>query len=673
MAVLEKIRVRFGVAVSVIIALALLSFIIDPNTLSSVTQFMSSKNDVGEINGKSISYQDFSADIDTYTVISEMMTGSSVKSDEDQKNIRNQAWQALIDKYLFVKNANAAGIEVGEEELLDLTTGENVSAIIAQNFVDQDGNFSKEMLINFVQEAKDDESGRLSTLWNYMQNVIRTQQYYSKYYALFSNSGIETPLMLARAIDENNVTSNVDFVTVPTGYMPDSLVNITSSEIKKYYKSHKKFFRQQESRDIEYVVFEVVPSASDIAEARDAFLSQYEEFASSDNMKSFLLRNSERQLSNYWYKDGELNTVSKPVNDFVASAAKGAVSDMIVDGNKFYAVKVMDVAKLPDDIMVRYTRLADGESASDSTLAVLRAAEPMQMTQSYIIPGFEVLFGAKLKTPQIVETKQYGKFLAEVTEAGEPSLKKQVAIYEKTAIPGKETYNGYYSQANTLATKAQGKLDAYNAAVEELGLLSHPVNTMLRTSEKLGSIDNTKEITRWAFDQKKSGKVSEIITVNQNYFFVVACTGVHKEGYTPIKDVALSIRSTLKTEKVREMKAEEVAGKVEGLSTLEEMAEALGTTVSHKDDISFSSLVSQGSDPGFIGAVASAEEGEIVGPVAGSYGIYMFRVNSRETGSYFTEDDAKSKAEQLAQRNAQMMMYVMMEDADVKDNRAKFF
>ena len=236
MAVLEKIRVRFGVAVSVIIALALLSFIIDPNTLSSVTQFMSSKNDVGEINGKSISYQDFSADIDTYTVISEMMTGSSVKSDEDQKNIRNQAWQALIDKYLFVKNANAAGIEVGEEELLDLTTGENVSAIIAQNFVDQDGNFSKEMLINFVQEAKDDESGRLSTLWNYMQNVIRTQQYYSKYYALFSNSGIETPLMLARAIDENNVTSNVDFVTVPTGYMPDSLVNITSSEIKKYYK-----------------------------------------------------------------------------------------------------------------------------------------------------------------------------------------------------------------------------------------------------------------------------------------------------------------------------------------------------------------------------------------------------------------------------------------------------
>ena len=35
MAVLEKIRVKFGLVISIIIALALLSFIIDPNTLGS--------------------------------------------------------------------------------------------------------------------------------------------------------------------------------------------------------------------------------------------------------------------------------------------------------------------------------------------------------------------------------------------------------------------------------------------------------------------------------------------------------------------------------------------------------------------------------------------------------------------------------------------------------------
>ena len=43
MAVLEKIRVKFGLVISIIIALALLSFIIDPNTLGSAINSMSSK------------------------------------------------------------------------------------------------------------------------------------------------------------------------------------------------------------------------------------------------------------------------------------------------------------------------------------------------------------------------------------------------------------------------------------------------------------------------------------------------------------------------------------------------------------------------------------------------------------------------------------------------------
>ena len=54
MAVLETIRVKLGVLITVLIAVALLSFIIDPSTLQSVSSSMSSKYDVGEIDGKSI-------------------------------------------------------------------------------------------------------------------------------------------------------------------------------------------------------------------------------------------------------------------------------------------------------------------------------------------------------------------------------------------------------------------------------------------------------------------------------------------------------------------------------------------------------------------------------------------------------------------------------------------
>ena len=64
MAVLEKIRVKFGLAISIIIALALLSFIIDPSTLESALHSMSSKYDVGLINGKAIAYTDYLEDVE---------------------------------------------------------------------------------------------------------------------------------------------------------------------------------------------------------------------------------------------------------------------------------------------------------------------------------------------------------------------------------------------------------------------------------------------------------------------------------------------------------------------------------------------------------------------------------------------------------------------------------
>ena len=145
MAVLETIRVKLGILITVLIAVALLSFIIDPSTLQSVSSSMSSKYDVGEIDGKSISYTDFQADVDKFTTINEILTGSSVQNEEQQVSIRNAAWQSLIDKHLFVKNAKAAGLNVCEEEMVDIISGDIASSVISQNpaFCDENGVFSK--------------------------------------------------------------------------------------------------------------------------------------------------------------------------------------------------------------------------------------------------------------------------------------------------------------------------------------------------------------------------------------------------------------------------------------------------------------------------------------------------------------------------------------------------
>lgn len=694
MAILQKTREKAGMAVSIIIALALLSFIIDPQTLETAFNAMSSRNDVGVINGKTISYLDFQQDVDKFTTINEMVTGSSAQSEQQQEQVRNAAWQSLLDRYLFVKNAKAAGIRVGEEEMKDLLAGDMISPVISQNpaFMDENGNFSKDALQNLINNISQDQTGRLKEYWNYIQNTVYTQQFYAKYGSLFTNSNFQNPLMLRRAIAENNNTTNVDFVMVPN-YGMDTTVKVSGDEVRKYYESHKNMFKQNASRDMEYVVFEVKPSEADINATNEAIGKVYDEFSTTDNMKSFLARNSEKGLNEYWYKAGELSTVNSGISEFVDANAQGT-SPIVSDNNVFYAARIMATAQIPDSVYVRHILLQGAtETKADSLLNVLvkgenfsnvaasysadtrSAADGEQgnvgwMTQTYMIPGFESVLTAQVGKPYIVKT-QYGTHIVEVAKRTAPVAKKQVAILEKTALASGETFNSYYAQASKFSKIAAGKYNNYKAAVDSMGLYSHPMKVTEATSS-YGSISQAKEVTRWVFDNKV-GKVSEIITVNNNYLFVATVTGIHKEGIAKIDEVKEAIRQQLYAQKSSEKAAADIAQKIQGISDLQAIADTLHSSVSTGVDVRFASLAGQGLDPKFIGAASVAPEGKICGPVAGTIGTYIFKVNSRDTGSFYTEDDARNAATQMNNYTTQMILPVMMMESDVRDHRARFY
>ena len=693
MALLEKIRVKFGIVISVIIALALLSFIIDPGTLESALNSMSSKYDVGKIAGKRISYNEFQSEVDKYTTINELMTGSSAQTEQMQQQIRDAAWQELVDKYMFIDNAMAAGIHVGEAELVDLVSGESLSPVMAQNpvFFDESGNFSLDMLNAFIANVNQDQTGQLRLYWNYLQNSINTQQYYQKYSALFNAGNYENALQLADDLDFNNTTADVDYCYVSYPLGTDSTIVVSDSEIKDYYNSHKKFFKQTANREIEYVVFEVVPSEADVLATSDEMDAAYEEFQTTDNMKAFLLRNSEESLSEYWYKNGDLNTLNSELNEYIFNR-KEDVTPVIKSGNTFLAARVMDSKMLPDSVFVKHILLQGDDAAhvadslvgvisrggNFSNLAAAYSADQSSaadgelgsigwMTQTYMIPGFESVIEARVGRPFVLET-QYGTHVVLVTERTEPVLKKQVAILEKTALASRDTFNEYYAQANTFATLAGGSYEGYLRAVDSTKVYSHPV-TITEATSNYGAIDNAKEVTRWAFDAKE-GKASEIITVNNNYFFIATVTKINKEGYAPVEDAASLIEQRLYALKIQDKVLSDVKSKISGISSIEDAAKVLGVEVDRSEAVSLGSTT---VDPALLGAVSAAPEGTLFGPVPGTMGVYVVNVSNRETGSFYTETDARNLAAQKSQYMSQLILSVMSEYDDVVDNRARFF
>ena len=694
MAVLQKLR-GWGIVLSLLVALPLLLFIIDPSQIMQTVQSVSSRNNVGKIGNKPVSYMDFQQDVDRFQNIAEIMTGNSASGEEAQKQARDAAWQENIDRYLFVPAAEAAGIQVGKEEMLDLTAGESVSPIMANNpyFVDETGAFSADRLRDFIDAVNSGNADpRFSAYWEYLQNAIKTGQFYTKYNALFTASNYENPLMLEKAIEGNNNTADVEFVMVPLGYAVDSTVVVSDKEIRDYYNAHKDFFKQQASRDIEYAVFEVVPSEQDIAAEGENFTKLYDEFAAAENVRAFLQRNSDRQWSDTYYKTGELNSVNRDIEAFV-SANNAGTSPVIQSGETFYAARIVETAQVPDSVYVRHIMLrgADAQHLADSLLGVVNKGNFSTLaalysddkgsndggelgnigwlTQNYMIPGFESVITAKVGAPYQIKT-QYGTHIVEVTKTTKPILKKKVAIFEKEALASKETFNTYYNKANRLATLSAGKIENYHAAIDSVGAYSHP-QTISEATDTYGAIDHAKEVTRWAFDNKP-GKVSNIITVDNNYFFVVAVKDAHQEGIAELKEVSEGIRNNLYSEKYAAKRAADIAGEIAGMTDLQAIAEKYGTTVSTQDNVAFAAM-SRSLDPKFVGAIAAAPEGELCGPVAGTIGVYVFKVTGRETGSYYTEDDAKQYRAQMTNYTTQMLIPVMMQDADVEDHRARFF
>lgn len=698
MAVLEKIRVKFGIFISVVIALALLSFIIDPNTISQVASTMSSKYRVGKIDGNSVSYQDFENELNYQNRIFEYMYRRNANTDQEMEYVRNMAWKTFVDRYMFLANAKKAGIQVGESELVNLTSGDMVSPVMAQIFVDETGAFSTEMLDSYIKNMQYDQTGQAEMFWQYLQKTITTDQYYTKYNSLFTASDFVNPLMMTNEIAENNNSVNVEFVMVPYGYQRDTTITVSNSEIRAYYKEHKKLYRQTASRDIEYVVFEVKPSQTDISDANEKVVKVYDEFASTNNVKNFLMKNSDRQYTDEWYRKGELRTVSQDIDNFVfdKSSKVNAVSQVLTKDNTFYVARVMDSAMVPDSVFVKgillqgvQTDLADsltnvlrtGKDNFENVAAQYSALNAPQggvpgdygwLTKNTMFPGMESVFTARMNSLYVIDT-QYGKHIVKVTDRSEPVLKKKVAILEKEALPSGNTINEYYVKANELATKADGKYDNFKSAAEESGLAILTRNNLREGDETVGSVnDRTKEISKWAFDARE-GKVSNVLNINNDYYVVAALKKIHKDGYAPIADVASGIQSILYNQKLGEKKTAEVAAKIAGLDSMEAIADTLGTTVSTREGISFSSYMNQGLDPKFIGAVCAAEVGVISAPLNGNIGVYVYKVLSHDTGSSFTEDDVRSRAAQMSYYSTQSLLPVMMQDAGVEDNRARFY
>lgn len=685
MAVLEKIRVKFGILITVLVALALLSFIIDPQTLRQAFQMVSDDNKVGEMDGKSISYKEFYEALDGVTQVAKLM-GQNESGEEQQSQLRDAAWQNIFDNVVFLPKAEKAGLFVGSEEMLDLTQGATISPVLLQQamFVDNGGNFSREALVNFVQNIDVDETGSYATIWNYLEEEVFRNQVYTKYGSLVSASTVMNQVEKVRSAAENNTTSDVDYVLAPISFAEDSTITVSASEIKKYYNDRKEQFAQLANRDIEYVMWEVIPSTEDFSATREEFDELLQQFAETDNLKSFVTLNSDSKWNTYYYSYEQMDGL----DEFQAlgfGKDPSGVSEVHTAETSYSAVRVADIKMMPDSAHVYYkafpiSQEADADAFFTTNKVSAKVADFSEfgwLTQEVImqagLTGFEAALTTTDKVIKLRNEANGAIIVLYVPERTKAVKKVQFATLMKNVLPSDDTYRDFQMKATEFADACEGKYEKFAQLAKEQGLPVIPVNNMVQSVRRIGPAENAREVVSWVFDKKtKAGNVSDLKIVDNKYYFVAAVTKTRKAGYTDIKEVASQIKSVLMAEKSVEKKLAEVKEKISGMTSMEQIAEALGTTVSHSTGMAFGSTQGQAVDPKLVGAVASAEVNTI-NAVPGTIGVYVFQVTGRDNGSFFSDKDNEMVESRKASYSSQMVGALIADEAEIKDNRARFF
>ena len=288
MVTLNTLRTRGGVIVSIVIGIALLAFLL--GDFSSAGNMMQSrKMRVGEIDGNKIGQLEYAEQVDYLTQVQQMMTGREALSDEEQQQVQNFAWDNLLNKYVLEPGFEDAGLIISDAEQTDMVDGTYLSPVVTSTFVNPNtGVYDPQMLRAFVSNLDQDATGKASQVWNYMKAQMVKQRVFAKYVNLVSKGMYVTSLEVEQGVQNANNLSNIAYIVKDYASIPDSTVTVSESEVRKYYNDHKRAFRQTASREIEYVVFDVLPSKEDYAAVEKQVNEIATEFAAAENPFQFV-------------------------------------------------------------------------------------------------------------------------------------------------------------------------------------------------------------------------------------------------------------------------------------------------------------------------------------------------------------------------------------------------
>jgi len=688
MASLNTLRTKFGIVLSIVIAGALLAFI-----LSLKTEMGFSGNDprVGVIDGEKINYSEY------YNQYEQVKAQSGAQESNEQQSamLANAAWQALIGKYVLTPGFDKMGLRVTEPERMSMVSGQHPSQAFYNAFADpRTGEYNVAAVHQFLSEAEANAQAQQAwaqlneqaqQAWAQLNEQARMEREVAKFLGLIKGGVYVNSLEVANGVNSANNTYAGKWAGKKYSAVPDSLIQLKSSDIKAYYNSHKNMFKQTPSRALSYVVFEVSPTDDDMLALEKSVAEVGAQFAATEELKSFVRANRNGKIADNYVSAKQLS------EEEAKALLDGATYGPVLKNNEWTMARALDTKIVPDSMGIRHIVLPyTQEALADSLLTVLKGgADFAQVAAQYsvydataanggevgVMPfsAFSGEFAAALanaKTGDIVKIASGDAIqLMQVYRADKPSKHVQVASITYPVEASAATRRDIHNQAGTFSVNAKGSVEAFNDAASAAAVTPR-IASLAQGERTIRGLEDSRDVARWAYGAEV-GDVSEIFPVGKDYV-IAMLTEIDDNEFAPLEKVSAQIRAQVLRDKKYDYIVKELSG-----STLDEQAKSLGTEVADFDNVTFGAFYVNGPgfEPRLIGAISSTtEKGVLSAPVKGLSGVYVFEVDDIQTSDKQTAEGEKVRAQAMAESMAQQFsVQAIQQMAKIQDLRGKYF
>ncbi|MBC5774534.1 SurA N-terminal domain-containing protein [Pontibacter sp. KCTC 32443] len=702
MALINKIREKSGWAVGAI-AIGLGIFVVGGDLLGPNSRLLGNDaNEIGEIAGETIEYQEFDEIFQQMKTNYENQSGRAANEGE-LAMMREQAWNQLIFKIALEKEYERLGIEVSEEELADMVQGNNIHPAVKQAFTNpQTGEFDRAQVVQYLQNM-DQMGPEARPMWaNFEQGVI-SDRIRTKYNSLLSKSVYVTTAEAKNFFNAQNAVASVKVLYVPYFTISDSAVKVTDAQLQDFYNRNKELYKVEDGRNIEFVTVPVAASQEDNKSYEEEMASAAKQFATATNDSAFVNANSDVPYNGTYLTPGELPEQLRSV-----TLEEGKVYGPYTTPENYSLYKVLDVkdggksAAKASHILIKpendtpEAKAAAKTKATDVLNQIKKGADFAQMAAQHgtdgtasvggdlgwfqsgqMVPAFEkAVFGASSAglLPELVET-DYGYHIVKIT-APKTSRSYKIAAIERAIEPSETTRDAAYAVADELSGTS-GNLEEFRANVaKNKALVKQEVKEIGKNNIIAGNLSNARELVRWTYAKDTEvGDVSPVFEIDDQ-FVVAVLTGKREKGYAKVEDIKDELTAAVRNE----LKGKQIIEKIQKTKgNVDQMAAAYGpdAMVRTADDVTFAAgtIPGIGLEPVAVGKTFGLKPGGRTAPFEGNGGVIVVELaNVTKAPEVKDLSGVKQQLVNMRSANTESQAFeAIKEKANITDNRVRFF